>query len=202
LVVVVNKCTASASEIFAAAMQDYGRAVIAGDSTTFGKGTAQVLTELASSSPQSEGDPDSGGALMLTALKFYRVTGGSTQLKGVASDVTIPSSTDQVACGEGQLPQPLPYDEVKPLPWALATGRNGLFLDELRRRSARRIGQDRIFGDLAEDARAFTRNQTPSLRDIVPGEEAAPRCRKAAPGTRTPKARNAPSTQAETALTP
>ena len=97
MVVLDNKLTASASEIFSAAMQDYGRAVIVGDSCTFGKGTVQALIGLAEFLHGHDDPAHFGGALKITMQKIYRVTGQSTQIKGVISDVTIPSLTDR--CG-------------------------------------------------------------------------------------------------------
>jgi carboxyl-terminal processing protease len=142
-----NKGAASASELFAAAMQDYGRAVIAGDSRTFGKGTLQTLLE-----PAVQDVSSSAGALMLTVKKLYRVTGLSTQLKGVISDVVIPSLTDRLAFGEAGLPHALPYDEVKPVPLDRRVNQRRRLLDELRRRSARRIRLNPVFDDLAQEA--------------------------------------------------
>ncbi|MCX7868448.1 MAG: carboxy terminal-processing peptidase [Terrimicrobiaceae bacterium] len=151
LVVLVNRLSASASEIFAAALQDYGRAVIVGDERTFGKGTVQTVLELGRlMSPFSLSAADAG-ALKLTIQKFYRVRGGSTQLKGVEPDIILPSLTDNPEIGEGALKNSLPYDEVAPARFQeFDAGR--LFLDQLRERSARRIAGDPEFSYILSDA--------------------------------------------------
>jgi carboxyl-terminal processing protease len=115
LVVVSNRLSASASEIFAAALQDYGRAVIVGDERSFGKGTVQQMYDIGRIMPFFSLGAADAGALKLTILKFYRVSGGATQLEGVKSDIVLPSLTDYPEIGEGALPHPLPYDEVAPL---------------------------------------------------------------------------------------
>ncbi|MBV9392442.1 MAG: carboxy terminal-processing peptidase, partial [Verrucomicrobia bacterium] len=153
MIVLVNKLSASASEIFAAAMQDYGRALIIGDSSTFGKGTVQTMLELGRFMPMLGSSLINAGALKLTVQKFYRVAGGSTQLRGVISDVKLPSLTDNPEFGEAALEHPLPYDEVEPAPIDIATNRKPLFVDELRQRSANRVAQDPEFQDIAEDMR-------------------------------------------------
>ena len=94
LVVLTSRQSASASEIFAAALQDYGRAVIVGDKNTFGKGTVQTILEIGRFTSLLGSRSQDDGALKLTIQKFYRVAGGSTQLHGVASDVVLPSLTD------------------------------------------------------------------------------------------------------------
>ncbi|MGH8048702.1 MAG: carboxy terminal-processing peptidase, partial [Chthoniobacterales bacterium] len=115
LIVLTNRLSASASEIFAAALQDYGRAVIVGDERSFGKGTVQQMFDIGHNiMPFFSFGSDDAGALKLTILKFYRVLGGSTQLEGVKSDIVLPSLTDNPEFGEGALPHPLPYDEVAP----------------------------------------------------------------------------------------
>jgi len=87
LIVLTNRLSASASEIFAAALQDYGRAIIVGDESTFGKGTVQTMLEIGKFIPFLGSDPTDAGALKLTIQKFYRIAGGSTQLRGVLSDI-------------------------------------------------------------------------------------------------------------------
>lgn len=111
MVVMVNNGSASASEIFAAAMQDYNRAVIVGGKTTFGKGTVQNLLDLdrlvsgyASLKPY--------GALKITIQKFYRINGGSTQLKGVVPDVILPDQYMFIDVGEKELDYHLQWDEI------------------------------------------------------------------------------------------
>jgi carboxyl-terminal processing protease len=151
LVVLTNKLSASASEIFAAALQDYGRAVIVGDASTFGKGTVQTLLELGRFMPLLGASSNDAGALKLTVQKFYRVAGGSTQLRGVVSDVVLPSLTDNSEIGESSLDHPLPYDEVEPAAIDLANNHKPLFLDDLRKRSTNRVAQDPAFQDVVSD---------------------------------------------------
>jgi len=153
MIVLVNKLSASASEIFAAAMQDYGRALIVGDSSTFGKGTVQTMLELGRFMPMLGNSSNDAGALKLTVQKFYRVAGGSTQLRGVVSDIKLPSVTDNNDFGEAGLQHPLQYDEVEPAPIDVTANRKALFVDDLRQRSAIRVAQDPQFQDITEDTR-------------------------------------------------
>jgi len=153
LIILVNKLSASASEIFAAALQDYGRAVIVGDSSTFGKGTVQTLLELGRFIPLLGGSSNDAGALKLTVQKFYRVAGGSTQLHGVSSDVVLPSLSDNAEIGESALEHPLAYDEVEPAAIDIANNHKQLFIDDLKKRSSNRIAQDQSLQDILADAK-------------------------------------------------
>jgi carboxyl-terminal processing protease len=153
MVVLVNKLSASASEIFAAAMQDYGRALIVGDSSTFGKGTVQTMLELGRFMPMLSSSANQAGALKLTVQKFYRVAGGSTQFRGVISDIVLPSLTDSPEFGESALEHALPYDEVEPAPIDLANNRKPLFVDDIRRKSIVRTSQDPVFQDIVQDVK-------------------------------------------------
>ncbi|MGB5590742.1 MAG: carboxy terminal-processing peptidase, partial [Gammaproteobacteria bacterium] len=110
LAVLVNRYSASASEIFAAAIQDYNRGVVIGQQT-FGKGTVQNLYPLDRYAPGS--DPQFG-QLTLTIGKYYRVTGGSTQHRGVLPDIELPSAVDLETVGESSRPSALPWDQIKP----------------------------------------------------------------------------------------
>jgi len=152
MIVLVNKLSASASELFAAAMQDYGRALIVGGSSTFGKGTVQSITELGRPIPLFGVSPATG-ALYLTVQKFYRVTGGSTQLRGVIPDLKLPSVLDNAEYGESTLNHPLPYDHIEPVPIELTGNHQELFKSELRERSAARLRHDPQFQDIAKDVR-------------------------------------------------
>ena len=151
LVVLTSRQSASASEIFAAALQDYGRAVIVGDKSTFGKGTVQTILEIGRfTSLLGTHSPDDG-ALKLTIQKFYRVAGGSTQLHGVASDIVLPTLTDLPEFGEGALKNALPYDEVPPAKFTKWSDTHSLFLDELKARSAVRVAADPEFHYVMDD---------------------------------------------------
>ncbi len=150
LVVLTNRLSASASEIFAAALQDYGRAVIVGDESTFGKGTVQTMVPIARVIPFLGGDGNDAGALKLTIQKFYRVAGGSTQLRGVISDVKLPSLYDRPGFGEVALKNPMKYDEVDPASFDKVTD-HPLFLAELRSRSAERVAASPQFHEITED---------------------------------------------------
>lgn len=112
LVILVNELSASASEILAAAMQDYKRAVVIGSKQTYGKGTVQNLVDLNEMVRNS--DMDDLGALKITSQKFYRVNGGSTQLEGVKSDVVMPDRYSYIDVGEKDYNNPMPYDKISP----------------------------------------------------------------------------------------
>jgi carboxyl-terminal processing protease len=112
LVVLVNELSASASEILAAALQDYKRAIIIGSSQTFGKGTVQNVMDLNKFMRNSTfGDV---GALKITTQKFYRINGGSTQLEGVKSDVIVVDRYSFIDIGEKDMDNPLPWDKIDP----------------------------------------------------------------------------------------
>lgn len=110
LVVLTNAYSASASEILAAALQDYKRAIILGSKSTFGKGTVQTMVAL--NGGRSEVFPRGFGELKVTIQKFYRINGGTTQLKGVEPDVVVPDIYDGVERGEKEMDYHLAYDEI------------------------------------------------------------------------------------------
>jgi carboxyl-terminal processing protease len=151
LVVLTSRQSASASEIFAAALQDYGRAVIVGDQNTFGKGTVQTILEIGRFTSLLGSRSQEDGALKLTIQKFYRVAGGSTQLHGVASDIVLPSLTDLPEFGEGALKNCLPYDEVPKARYTKWSDSHPLFIDELKRRSAARVQASPEFHYVMDD---------------------------------------------------
>jgi len=112
LVLLVNEFSASASEILAAALQDYNRAVILGSKQTYGKGTVQNIVDLNNViSGNTYGDL---GSLKITTDKFYRVNGGSTQLEGVKSDIIFPNRYSYIDIGEKDLENPLSWDKIDP----------------------------------------------------------------------------------------
>src|SRR5438477_1039818 len=151
MIVLTSRQSASASEIFAAALQDYGRAVIVGDKNTFGKGTVQTILEIGRFTSLLGSRSQEDGALKLTIQKFYRVAGGSTQLHGVASDIVLPTLSDLPEFGEGALKNCLPYDEVPKARYTKWTEGRGLFIDELKRRSEARVQVNPEFHYVMED---------------------------------------------------
>jgi carboxyl-terminal processing protease len=158
LIVLTSRFSASASEILAGALQDYGRALIVGDKSTFGKGTVQTVVSLGTLMDQNHlahsGDP---GALKVTIRKFYRPSGASTQLKGVAADIALPSLSDAADVGEAELEDPLPWD-LLPLCDFTREDRVSPFLRELRARSAARVAGDLDFAYLGEDIAQFKKS--------------------------------------------
>lgn len=152
MIVLTNKLSASASEIFAAALQDYNRALVVGDSSTFGKGTVQTMVELGNIMALSLSGRDGGneaGALKLTIQKFYRVSGGSTQLQGVMSDIKLPSIWDSPEIGESALKAPMPFDTIRPAVYEKQERQ--LFKQELKQRSSGRVAADQEFQWIQED---------------------------------------------------
>jgi carboxyl-terminal processing protease len=168
LIVLTSRFSASASEILAGALQDYGRALIVGDESTFGKGTVQTILPLARFMDRNgmvhSFDP---GALKVTIQKFYRPSGASTQLKGVTADIALPSMSDVANVGEAKLQDPLPWDRVPPADF-VREDHVSRFLKELRARSAERVATEKDFVLLREDIAQFKKNlatQTVSLNE-------------------------------------
>lgn len=148
LVVLVGHHSASASEIVAAALQDYGRALIVGDQATHGKGTVQTLYPLAQFMGNRQvTDP---GQLKFTISKFYRIAGGTTQKHGVTPDVILPNVLDYLETGEAFLPNVLEADNIAPAKYQRADRING-GLDELRKNSSDRTTKDKDFTYIRED---------------------------------------------------
>jgi carboxyl-terminal processing protease len=155
LVVLTSRISASASEILAGAVQDYGRAVLVGDTATFGKGTVQTLMPLAPLMDRSglaySYDP---GALKITIRKFYRPGGASMQLRGVPSDIVLPSPTDLSEVSEASLPNPLAWDSVPPARYQ-PVNLVQPYLGALKEGSARRVAAAKEFAFLREELALF-----------------------------------------------
>jgi carboxyl-terminal processing protease len=138
LAVMVDEYSASASEIFAAAIQDYGRGLIVGSSTSYGKGSVQKLLKLPAAV---------GGSLQLTYAQFYRANGSSTQLKGVSSDIVIPDLNEYAGIREQDLPDPLAWDMVSPLSGAKGSAPA---MATIAAHVQTRIAKDSTYENLAE----------------------------------------------------
>jgi carboxyl-terminal processing protease len=144
MVVMINKFSASASEIFAGAIQDYGRGVVIGDKSTHGKGTVQQLFDLGNALFRLKEVPNMG-ALKLTIQQFYRPGGDSTQNRGVVSDVELPSLTTQLDVGESDLDYALKFSQVNALPHDNFHMVDSGVVDGLRKRSQERVSNSDYF---------------------------------------------------------
>ncbi|HEU5399447.1 MAG TPA: carboxy terminal-processing peptidase [Gammaproteobacteria bacterium] len=161
LAVLVNRYTASASEIFAAAIQDYRRGLVVG-STTYGKGTVQQLADLNRFIP---GDSDSG-QLKLTIDKFYRVSGSSTQDKGVTPDISLPALVDPADVGESTNDSALPWDEIAPADYGVLHDGLDRALPQLNKDHEQRVAKDpdwKLFMDALHDVQAERAETSVSL---------------------------------------
>jgi carboxyl-terminal processing protease len=117
LAVLTSRFSASASEIFAGALQNYGRAVVIGDSSTYGKGTVQSIYEMQNYMPRMSSDYGKPGAAKLTIQKYYLPNGASTQKRGVVPDIALPSIDDFLDIGEAREPNALVWDEINSTPF-------------------------------------------------------------------------------------
>lgn len=142
LVVLVNKYSASASEILAAAIQDYKRGVIVGSASTYGKGTVQRVVDL-DDMLSDFGSLKPFGSLKLTTQKFYRINGGSTQFKGVVPDIILPDAYSYLDQGERESDYPLKWDEITPARYRAWNNSPGY--DKLRTASQSRVASSPSF---------------------------------------------------------
>jgi carboxyl-terminal processing protease len=158
LFVLTSRFSASASEIVAGALQDYGRAVIIGDSSTHGKGTVQTLLQLGPGLRGQLFTTNDPGALKVTIQKFYRPSGSSTQLKGVVPDIVLPSVDNVADVGENSLDNPLPWDTIASSDYD-HMNRVAPFLADLRKLSAQRVATNKDFAYIREDMEEFKKLQ-------------------------------------------
>ncbi|GHC45123.1 tail-specific protease [Roseibacillus persicicus] len=150
LLIVTDKTSASASEILAGALQDYNRAIVVGESSTYGKGTVQQPMDIGRFFKFFQ-DSERAGTLKATVQKFYRVTGSSTQLEGVVPDIVLPSLTDALEIGEEFQDHALPHDLIPPARGFNPLDRSGLFVDEITKRSQERVKNSTDFKYVVED---------------------------------------------------
>lgn len=174
LAIMVNSGSASASEIIAAALQDYQRAVIVGSTSTFGKGTVQRFIDLDRTLRGFE-EVKPLGTIKLTMQKFFRVDGGSTQLRGVVPDIVLPDAYAYIESGEKRQDQAMAWSQIEPVEYGQSTFRVGN-LDELRKRSIQRVKDNPTFALVEENAarikRIRDRNTFPlSLEDYRSRED-------------------------------
>ncbi|WP_417850345.1 carboxy terminal-processing peptidase [Thalassoglobus sp.] len=145
LVVICNRLSASASEIFAGVIKDYRRGIIIGDTTTHGKGTVQNLMDVSPRQPFRLITPSDRGKLKLTIQQFYRVQGDSTQNRGVRSDIVLPSLIDHWDLGESFLDNALPFDKIRSAKYSQVSSVNPQVVSALQKNSETRVSQDKDF---------------------------------------------------------
>lgn len=158
MTVLVNSNSASASEIFAAALQDYQRAVIIGGNSSFGKGTVQNFADLDQifAANFNEGGVKPMGSVKLTIQKFYRINGGSTQRKGVIPDIIVPDMYKYIEYGEREYEFALPYDAIPTANYEPSS--NGVkSMEKIQKSSADRISESEVFKLVDENAKRVER---------------------------------------------
>ena len=161
LVVMINNFSASASEILAAAIQDYKRGIIVGSKHSFGKGTVQNVYELNRYIRNSSyGDL---GALKTTTQKFYRINGGSTQLKGVSSDVHMPDRFSYVEIGESDMKNAMPWDKIQPADYQTWTIPN---YENIIEKSRARLKENAQFSLIDDNAKWLSKRREESVYNL------------------------------------
>jgi len=165
LVVLVSETSASASEILAAALQDYQRAVIVGSNSTFGKGTVQQFIDLDRLLPSKFNDYKSFGSLKITMEKFYRINGGATQLKGVIPDIILPTNYSYIEFGEKEMDFPLPWDEID----AVEYHKTNKYIPDynyIKNQSKKRVDADENFTQIDEYAQWVKKNRDNTIEPL------------------------------------
>ncbi len=167
--VLINRGSASASEIFAAAIQDYGRGLVLGE-PSFGKGTVQTLVNLDRGNP---GEKARYGELKMTIAQFFRINGGTTQLRGVTPDIKMPVTSDPEGFGESSYDNALPWVAIKPVAFT-PSGNLKQLIAPLQKRHETRIAKDKDFQYLQEDMaelRKLRKDNVISLNEAVRRKE-------------------------------
>lgn len=162
LIVMVNEVSASASEILAAAVQDYQRGIVVGSATTFGKGTVQRVVDLDNYLNASYYYLKPLGSLKLTSQKFYRINGGATQLRGVTADITLPTNFKYIDIGEKELDYPMQWTEITAATYTRYS-RPVSNLAELRKLSEQRVARSAAFRIVEENARFLKQQRDNTL---------------------------------------
>ena len=163
LIVLVNEFSASASEIFAAAVQDYNRGIVVG-SPTFGKGSVQNFLDLDRVLSDEYASIKPLGALKLTIQKYYRINGGATQLKGVVPDIILPDMYSYIDFGEEQEPYALKWDEIKKAKYQQWSPKYKL--DKVQKDTEKRILKDNIFMSIDENAKRLNKRRNETLYSL------------------------------------
>ena len=149
MVVMINKMSASASEIVSGCLKDYSRAIIVGDSQTYGKGTVQSVFDLRQLKRNYQTLPENPGGVNLTTQMFYRPCGDSTQFRGVASDIVLPAFSEVMKdLGEAQQEHAIPFNAIPPAQYTAVDSGIPALLPALREKSHRRIEANRDFKNL------------------------------------------------------
>jgi len=164
IVVLTDEDSASASEIFAAALQDYNRAVVVGAPSTFGKGTVWAPKEIAEQMPILA-DKERAGTLKLTIQKYYRVSGKSVQMKGVGPDIILPSLGEVMEVGEKYADHALAYDLIRKASYR-PFNRLNLHLPELLGKSEERVKENQDFAYLREDISRYERQTAENRKSL------------------------------------
>ncbi len=163
--VLINRGSASASEIFAAAMQDYGRGLVIGE-PSFGKGTVQTMVSL---DQIAHNDKAKFGELKMTIAQFFRINGGTSQLRGVIPDISFPTTSDTESFGESSYDNALPWGQIKAAKYTPAGDLTDL-LPMLRARHDARVAQDKDFQYLREDIAEFNMQRKKNLLSLNEAE--------------------------------
>ncbi len=165
LVVLQSKFSASASEIFAGAIQDYRRGLVVGDHSSHGKGTVQSMIDVGESLLQVQHAP-SLGALKITIQQFYRPDGDSTQRRGVVSDVELPSISTHLPVGEGDLDFALPFDHVDPVRYTPVDMVDPGLVKQLQQLSTARVNESEDFKKLQVNINRYEKQKDRKIVDL------------------------------------
>lgn len=165
MIVLINRFSASASEIVAAALQDYGRAIVVGGEFSHGKGTVQLVVDLDNYVSPSMKTYSPLGALKITIQKFYRINGSSTQYKGVTPDIILPDPYAHLESGEQFLKHSIPWAKVKPVSFKAWTPKYSV--SNVTAKSQKRVAQDARFKKVRETVTWYDARRKQTIKDLT-----------------------------------